>query len=327
MKKLIRFNSLSKFTLGVIFFTLSIINSASSNNMKPMEQRAILVTGASSGIGNNIAKTLAKNGYFVYAGARKEKDINDLSRIPNIQGIKLDVNIQSEIDAAVDTIQKGKRGLYGLVNNAGVALFAPLIEISEADLQFQMNVNVFGPFRVTKAFAPLIIKSKGRITTIGSVAGLVSGSMFGPYSMSKFSMEAYTEALAQEMKKFEVQVSIIEPGNYNSKIMSNLKKREKKNSNSIKNSLYTQEYKQLEKFTNANRSHFKEPDEVASAVIKALFDEKASLRYLVVPTRKGAIFPIKNILAKAVHINEQQEYKFKRSQLIEWLDEALKDNE
>jgi len=82
----------------------------------------------------------------------------------------LDVNKQDQIDAAVKTISEAGRGLYGLVNNAGVVVVQPLIEIEGPDFDFQMNVNVYRPYRVTRAFAPLIIESKGRISIIGSIS-------------------------------------------------------------------------------------------------------------------------------------------------------------
>ena len=91
------------------------------------KQKAVLVTGASTGIGRNIAERLASEGYFVYAGARKEKDLQELDAIENIQSIRLDVTIQEEIDAAVETVTKAGRGLYGVVNNAGVAVVGPMI--------------------------------------------------------------------------------------------------------------------------------------------------------------------------------------------------------
>jgi NAD(P)-dependent dehydrogenase (short-subunit alcohol dehydrogenase family) len=128
--------------------------------------KAILVTGASTGIGRNITETLAAKGYFVYAGARKETDLVELDEIEKVQSVRLDVTVQAEIDAAVAMVREGGRGLYGLVNNAGVAILGSLIEVEEDELDFQFDVNVFGPYRITKAFAPLIMESKCRITTI-----------------------------------------------------------------------------------------------------------------------------------------------------------------
>ena len=135
------------------------------------DQKAVLVTGASTGIGRDIAETLARDGYFVYAGARKQKDLDALNAIENIQAVRLDVTIQSEIDAAVETVRKGGKGLHGLINNAGIFVGGPLIEISMDDFHWLMDVNVYGVVRVTKAFAPMIIESKGRISTVGSISG------------------------------------------------------------------------------------------------------------------------------------------------------------
>ena len=93
------------------------------------KQKAVLVTGASTGIGRHVTEAMAAEGYFVYAGARKQKDLDALNAIPNVQGVRLDVTIQEEVDAAVETVRKGGRGLYGLVNNAGVVSGGPLIEM------------------------------------------------------------------------------------------------------------------------------------------------------------------------------------------------------
>ena len=177
-------------------------------------QKAVLVTGASSGSGRVIAETLAERGYFVYAGARKQADMDELNAIDNIQAVRLDVTVQSEIDAAVEKVKSEGRGLYGLVNNAGVGDLGPLIEMPESQFKFIFDVNVFGPYRVTKAFAPLIIESEGRITTIGSRAGILTRTFFGPYSMSKDAMEAFTDALAFEMEEFGVERRLMTAGKH-----------------------------------------------------------------------------------------------------------------
>ncbi|MGX5172666.1 SDR family oxidoreductase [Aliikangiella sp. IMCC44653] len=297
-----------------------------ANNSFPdaaTKDKAILVTGASSGIGRNITETLASQGYLVFAGARKDQDIVALNQIKNVTALKLDVTSQNDIDSAVAIVEQSGYGLYGLVNNAGVALFEPLIEVAEKDLAFQMDVNLYGPYRMTKAFAPLLIKTQGKVINISSVAGIATGSMFGPYSMSKFGLEAYSEALAPEMAKFNVSVSLIEPGNYNSKVMSNLKKRHAKIEQKAKGSLFKAEYKKISKFIQPDRSHHKAPDEVSSAVLLVLESEKPLLRYMVVPNKREAVYPIKKTIAKLVELNHSQAYRFEREQLIQWLDAEL----
>jgi len=315
-KRKIKMKILISISLIIMFSTYS--------SAKEMDQKAVLVTGASTGIGKKITEVLARKGYFVYAGARKEKDLKTLNMIKNVQSVKLDVTKQDEIDAAVRLVTEAGRGLYAVVNNAGVGMSAPLIEANESDLNFIFNVNIYGPYRITKAFAPLVIESKGRISTIGSIAGTLTVPFLGPYSMTKHAMEAYSDALAMEMAKFDVQVSVVEPGNYNSAISkSNLKRLKAKNGN-YENSLYKDDYeKQLA--GDGNRDQHKEPDEVADAVVHALFSEKPKHRYMVVPNKKEATWTITQSMRKMIQQNYDQPHAFNREELITIMDSMLKE--
>ena len=180
------------------------------------QARSILVTGATTGIGRNLAETLAGEGYHVYAGARTDSEMAELNAIKNMTAVRLDVTKQDQIDAAVAMIRNKDTGLYGLVNNAGIGGGGPVLETTIEDQTRVYQVNVEGVYRITKAFAPLIIESKGRITTTGSVAGTISNAGFNAYSGSKHWIEAFTDALADEMSSKGVAVSVIEPGNYHS---------------------------------------------------------------------------------------------------------------
>jgi NAD(P)-dependent dehydrogenase (short-subunit alcohol dehydrogenase family) len=287
------------------------------------DQKAVLVTGASSGLGRVMAETMAANGYFVYAGARKDKDLKELTAIENVQGVRLDVNKQDEIDAAVKTIAEAGRGLYGLVNNAGVVVVQPLIEIDEQDFDFQMNVNVYGPYRVTRAFAPLIIESKGRISIIGSISGTLSSATWGAYSMTKFAMEAYADALADEMKAFGVDVSLIEPGAYRSNIgKSALQRMDERNVTADDSELKTAMDQSVDWLRLFEKDHG-DPAEVADAVMKALFDDNPKPRYLVVPTQEQAYWTINRAIERMVEQNHDQKFSYDREALIEMLDAAL----
>jgi len=289
-------------------------------------QKAVLITGASTGIGRNMAETLAKEGYFVYAGARKQTDIDALSAIENIEGIRLDVTAQEEIDAAVEHVRSEGRGLYGLVNNAGVAVIWPLTEVDEEDMQFQMDVNVFGPYRVTKAFAPLIIESKGRITTTGSISGILAGTLSGPYAMSKHAIEAFTDSLAREMAKFDVAVSVIEPGNYGSAIVDNLARRMERRGQSLAGSMFKEEMNEmLEGFENYTEA--KPPDEVSAALVEFLTDDNPKIRYMVVPNEDQARITIQQALREMTQLNERQQYSYSRDELVAMLDELMGDSE
>ncbi|MFT5499996.1 MAG: NAD(P)-dependent dehydrogenase (short-subunit alcohol dehydrogenase family) [Woeseiaceae bacterium] len=283
------------------------------------EQKAILVTGATTGIGRNLAETLAAEGHFVYAGARKQSDMDELNSIDNVMAVRLDVTKQGDIDAAVELITNEGRGLYGLVNNAGVAVVAPMIEVSEDDMQFQMNVNLFGPYRVTRAFAPLIIESKGRITTTGSISGILSRPLLGPYAMSKHAIEGYTDSLAVEMEKFAVAVSVVEPGNYNSAIGESRMQRSKYNS---AGSLFTEEMTARTQ-GDGSRSQYKEPDEVSAAFMHFLFDDNPQRRYMVVPNENEANITISKALMELVQLNEKQQFTYSRDELVAMLDKAL----
>ena len=285
-------------------------------------QKAVLVTGASTGIGRKITELLAARGVFVYAGARKEKDLKELDAMDNVQSIRLDVTIQEDIDAAVETISNEGRGLYGLVNNAGVAILAPLIEVKESELDFIFDVNIYGPYRITKTFSPLIIESKGRVTTISSISGILSGTFFGPYSMSKHAMEAYSDSLAREMQKLDVTVSVVEPGNYNSAIGTTLKKRMESQGVDLEGSLYQEEMQAIVDRVGARTQH-KEPDEVAEAVYHALFDETPKMRYMVVPNQKEAEWTIRKAIQELVELNQDHAFSYDRDALIQMLDEAL----
>ncbi|GMR13992.1 MAG: SDR family oxidoreductase [Gemmatimonadota bacterium] len=285
-------------------------------------QRAVLVTGASSGIGLKITEHLAASGYFVYAGARSARDLRRLNAMENVQSIRLDVTIQEEIDAAVGTVTRAGRGLYGLVNNAGVAVVGPLIEIEEDDLQFQLDVNLYGPYRITKAFSPLIIQEKGRITTIGSISGILAGAFSGPYSMSKHAVEAFTDALAAEMALLDVQVSVVEPGNYQSRIFESLRRRMEENDRTFEGSLFEDQLQGM--FSGpADRSQYKEPDEVAEAVLDFLSDENPKRRYMVVPNQREAEITIRQAIRELVQLNERHIYSYDRAGLIAMLDDAL----
>lgn len=282
-------------------------------------QKAVLVTGASSGLGRSMTELMAANGYFVYAGARKDKDMAELNAIENVQAVRLDVTRQDEIDAAVKTIRDAGRGLYGLVNNAGVLVLTPLIEIDEQDFDFLMDVNLYGPYRVTRAFAPLIIESRGRIAIIGSIAGVLSSSTWGPYAMSKHAMEAFGDALADEMKRFDVQVSLIEPGTYQSKIAD----RAKQQSQAADGSPFQADVQEnVDWLTNALEQSG-DPDDVSKAVMMALFDDKPKPRYMVVPNPGQGRNTIQRSMQKLVEMNDTQQYRLDRAALIEMLDQAM----
>ena len=157
--------------------------------------KAVLVTGASTGIGRRISERLAAAGYYVFATARKPADLESLGRIPNIQPVPLDVTREDQVSAAVTTVQKSRRGLFALLNNAGIVTVVTFAETTPDAFDRVMQVNVDGLVRVTRAFLPLLVAARGRITTSGSISGTLSPRDLGAYSMRKHAMEAFTDSL------------------------------------------------------------------------------------------------------------------------------------
>lgn len=291
-------------------------------------QKAVLITGASTGIGRHAAEQLAAAGYFVYAGARKDKDLAELSAIKNIQAVRLDVTIQAEIDAAVKMIQAEGRGLWGLVNNAGINLIDPLIEARESDLEFLFNVNVYGVFRITKAFAPMIIESKGRIVNISSIAGTLSGGIYGygMYMMSKHAIEAYTDQLAFEMAHLGVKVSAIEPGSFSTEIGNTRCRKILAQSDSKKYRYYGEIMQRYVDSCRENAADDEPPSApppvlVSKAIQHALFDAKPKEHYLVVSNQFEAMITIGKSLEELLNLNQNHEFSYTREQLIAMMDE------
>ena len=284
--------------------------------------KAILVTGASTGLGRMIAEALAAKGYRVFACARKQADLDALNAISNIDAVRLDVTVQSEIDAAVKWVKK-QGGLHAIVNNAGVGMMGPLIELDAKDLDFVMRVNVFGPFRITKAFAPLLIESKGRVVNIGSISGFQTRGFYGAYSMSKHAVEAFTDALAIELDKFDVKVSIVDPGGFRSDIGKNIYNRLKKEGMHFNNSLYKKELEGNWALSGGDLSTFQDPEGVVAKVEHALFADNPERRYMVVNDAGLADSTMRAIIEHMVELNHNQPFSFDRDRLIKILDEEL----
>ncbi len=301
---------------------LPLVVAPLSAQQGPAAQRAVLVTGASSGIGRKITELLASQGHFVYAGARKAEDLAALSAITNVQGVKLDVNIDADIAAAVETVRKGGRGLHGIVNNAGIAIVAPLIHVEERELRSLFDVNVFGPYRITKAFAPLIIDAKGRVVNISSISGILSGPFFGPYSMSKHAIEAYGDALAAEMGALGVKVSLIEPGNYRSEIGRNTTAQVEAAAARATGTPFEASMQRMVAAM-GNYDSYPEPDDVAQAALHALFDPAPKMRYMVVPAARQADVTINKAIEELVQLNQAHKFSYDREALVRKLDSAL----
>ncbi|MBI3356165.1 MAG: SDR family oxidoreductase [Nitrospirae bacterium] len=184
--------------------------------MPARQNQTVVITGASTGIGAACALHLDRLGFEVFAGVRKSEDGVALQQraLNRLTPLLLDVTDADSIQKAKEFVAKevGAAGLFGLVNNAGIAVAGPLEAVPIPDLRRQLEVNVIGQVAVTQAFLPLIRQAHGRIVNMGSIAGRAAMPLMGPYSASKFALEAITDALRLEVQQWGIHVSIIEPG-------------------------------------------------------------------------------------------------------------------
>ena len=182
--------------------------------------KTILITGASTGIGRASAVALLEAGFRVIACVRNQGAAEALvvrlqgAALDRLSTIELDVTNAAQIAAAVVAVEQvvGEVGLWGLFNNAGIAVGGPLECVPIADLRRQIEVNVIGQVAVTQAFLPQLRRARGRILTTGSMAGYSTIPGLGPYSMSKYAIEAMSDALRRELRPWGIEVSLLEPG-------------------------------------------------------------------------------------------------------------------
>lgn len=177
--------------------------------------QSILVTGASSGIGEAIAVHLAHKGFKVFASARRIEKLSALSGLGagRIQPIALDVTEPRSISAAMDAINGDGATLYGLVNNAGISVMGPFEEVPLENWRRQYETNVFGVVAMTKAVLPQMrANGHGRIVNIGSIAGRIAAPFQGVYSSSKHAVEGLSDALRREVASHGIKVSVVRPG-------------------------------------------------------------------------------------------------------------------
>lgn len=172
----------------------------------------VVVTGASTGIGHTTCMDLASRGIPVYAGVRKQSDFDKWSDIEGVHPLMLDVCDAAQIAAAAEQVtREHPGGIRGLVNNAGIAVAAPLAIIPIDAFEQQMDVNVTGLLRVTQVFLPLM-RPGSRLINVSSMAGKVSFPGAGAYHASKHAVEAISDTLRLELKSSGIKVSVIQPG-------------------------------------------------------------------------------------------------------------------
>ena len=176
------------------------------------DKKSALVTGASSGMGKEIAKRLMADGYQVYVAARRVPEMDDLKAL-GAQPLRMDIAREADIVAAVDTITAQTGGVDVLVNNAGFGLYGPMEEIGLDEARYQFEVNVFGPARLTQLLLPAMRARKaGRIINITSMGGKIYTPLGSWYHATKHALEGWSDCLRLELAPLGIDVIVIEPG-------------------------------------------------------------------------------------------------------------------
>jgi len=180
--------------------------------MPSSNTKTALVTGASSGMGKEIAKRLLRDGYRVYVAARQVDKMRDLEAL-GAQPLKMDITVESEVEAAVARIIAERGGVDVLVNNAGFGLYGPMEEIGMDEARYQFEVNVFGPARLTQLLLPAMrAKGAGRIVVISSMGGKIYTPLGSWYHATKHALEGWSDCLRLELAPHGIDVIVIEPG-------------------------------------------------------------------------------------------------------------------
>jgi len=244
-------------------------------------RRSVVVTGASSGIGEACALRLARSGWRVLAGVRSSADAEKLGA-HDVEPVSLDVTDAASIEAAAERL--GDDGLQGLVNNAGIAVSMPLEFLPLDELRRQLEVNLVGQVAVTQAFLPQLRRARGRIVNVGSIAGRSSLPFLGAYAASKHALEAVTDALRVELRPFGIEVAIVEPASIATPIWTKGGENVQRLLEGLPPDVLTLYGERMTAFRSAAAAAAQraEPaDDVAKVVEHALTAERPKTRYLV----------------------------------------------
>ena len=251
-----------------------------------------VVTGASTGIGYACVERLTNEGWQVFAAVRKDEDAKRLTDAfgDKVTPLMMDVTDQAAIDAAAAKVREALEGrtLNGLVNNAGVAVAGPLLELPIEDFERQMAINVTGQVRVTQAFGPLLgadldLKGEpGRIVMMSSMAGEMGAPFLAPYAASKHALEGLSKSLRRELNVFGIQVVVIGPGAVATPIWA---KSDEVDVSAYESSIFYDALVRLRNYMSKSGPAGFPPSRIADRVYRAFTDARPRFRYAIVPQR------------------------------------------
>jgi NAD(P)-dependent dehydrogenase (short-subunit alcohol dehydrogenase family) len=252
--------------------------------------KSVVVTGVSTGIGWGIAKVLIQNGFRVFGSVRKAQDAERLAREfgPNFLPLIFDVTDESAVQAAAAQVREQLNGetLFGLVNNAGIAVPGPLIHLATDEFRHQLEVNLVSVLIVTKAFVPLLGADRslhgepGRIINISSVGGKNGGPFLGAYSASKHGLEGFSESLRRELMLYGIDVIIVGPGSIATPIWD---KAEQMDASPYEKTEYFEAALRVQKYMIRDGRNGYPPEKVGEVVLHTLTTPKPRVRYAVIP--------------------------------------------
>jgi NAD(P)-dependent dehydrogenase (short-subunit alcohol dehydrogenase family) len=254
--------------------------------------RRVVITGTSTGIGHATAKLLLHRGFRVFGSVRNKEDADRLQREFGDMFVPLlfDVTDESAVRAAAAKVDQmlGDETLNGLVNNAGIEVAGPLAYLTTEEFRYQLEVNLIGPFVVTKAFLPLLGAdparkgTPGRIVNISSTSGRIAGPFTGAYAASKFGLEGYSDSLRRELILFGIDVVVIRPGAIVTPIW------QKSDTGLVKrfaDTPFTNGLAKFEQYAAKEGANGFPAVVIGNTVCRALTANKPKVRYAVVPNR------------------------------------------
>lgn len=243
------------------------------------DQKVVLITGASSGVGQAAARLLAGSGYRVFGTSRHPASAGIM---PAVEMVRLDVRMDDSVLAAVEAVSRQAGRLDVLINNAGYELAGALEELSSEDARAQFETNFFGVVRMVNAALPLMRRQKGgQIINVGSLSGLSPIPFLGIYSATKFALEGYTEALRHELMPFNIHVSLTEAGFLKTPMMHN----RQSGANRIID--YDPWRERALKSIRAAEEDGPGPELVAETLLEIVASKTPRLRYLIGPQAKS----------------------------------------
>ncbi|MGI0055605.1 MAG: SDR family NAD(P)-dependent oxidoreductase [Thermoplasmata archaeon] len=276
-----------------------------------------------------VTELLSSGGHEVFATARKAADLTGLGRLPHVTPIRLDITKADEVERTSEWIRTAGKGLYGLVNNAGIGGFGPMVDTPVEDLHRVLDSNLYGMHRMVRACFPFLLKSHGRIVNICSIAGILTEPFRGTYGVSKHAAESYSDILREEFSGLGIRVSAIEPGSFRSNIISSVIAHVGPDPAAAwKDSVYHEAVQRaIAQLTSTPERiaglQFPEPRPVAEAVSDALFSEEPKPRYLVANSEETDRV-IAQVLTLLKQLNQKNEHSLTTAQLTERFEANLK---